>query len=139
MTDIRNQIVSITRSWLHTPFHHQMRTRGVGCDCIGLIIGVAHEFGILMNEDFGVYHSLQDADVLEERLRKYALPTSIALGNVALFKSAKHGSHVGIITDYQNTKSYALVHACMKRKQVVEHRLLPELMREAEYFMLFSQ
>ncbi len=36
-----NHIVSEARSWLGTPFKHQGRVKGVGCDCIGLIAGVA--------------------------------------------------------------------------------------------------
>ncbi|MDJ1305823.1 MAG: hypothetical protein MRQ09_06330 [Candidatus Midichloria sp.] len=42
----RNQIISEAKSWLHTPFHPQARIKSVGCDCIGLIIGVAQKLKI---------------------------------------------------------------------------------------------
>src|SRR3546814_9052433 len=38
------QIVELTQGWIGTPYRHQGATRGVGCDCIGLISGVWREF-----------------------------------------------------------------------------------------------
>lgn len=32
--------------WQGTPFHHLGRTRGTGCDCVGLILGVAWALGL---------------------------------------------------------------------------------------------
>jgi NlpC/P60 family putative phage cell wall peptidase len=37
---MRTLIVSLARTWLGTPYHHQASVRGVGCDCIGLVRGV---------------------------------------------------------------------------------------------------
>ncbi|MBD8649826.1 C40 family peptidase [Rhizobium sp. CFBP 13726] len=34
------QIVAIAQSWIGTPYRHQGATRGIGCDCIGLIRGI---------------------------------------------------------------------------------------------------
>lgn len=39
----RFDVVRAARGWLGTPFHHQASVKGVGCDCIGLIAGVAAE------------------------------------------------------------------------------------------------
>lgn len=36
----RPEIVSAARSWLGTPYRHQARCRGAGCDCLGLVLGV---------------------------------------------------------------------------------------------------
>jgi NlpC/P60 family putative phage cell wall peptidase len=33
-------IIAEARSWCGTPYHHQSRLKHVGCDCLGLIIGV---------------------------------------------------------------------------------------------------
>ena len=38
-------ITNITRSWLGTPYRHQMSLKGVGCDCVGLVRGVWREVG----------------------------------------------------------------------------------------------
>ena len=40
MTTTRTDVVAAAREWLGTPFHHQARLRGVGVDCVGLVIGV---------------------------------------------------------------------------------------------------
>jgi NlpC/P60 family putative phage cell wall peptidase len=39
----RTHIVSLARSWLGTPYHHQASLRGAGCDCIGLVRGIWRE------------------------------------------------------------------------------------------------
>ena len=39
----RKKIVSTTRRWIGTPYHHQASRRGAGCDCLGLIRGVWRE------------------------------------------------------------------------------------------------
>lgn len=35
-----NAIVDEARSWIGTPYVHQMSAKGAGCDCLGLIRGV---------------------------------------------------------------------------------------------------
>ncbi len=42
----RGALVAAARGWLGTPFHHQASVKGVGCDCVGLIRGVAAELGM---------------------------------------------------------------------------------------------
>lgn len=37
------RVLEIARSWIGTPYRHQGRMKGAGCDCIGLIIGVWEE------------------------------------------------------------------------------------------------
>jgi NlpC/P60 family putative phage cell wall peptidase len=39
----RTTIVTIARTWLGTPYHHQASVRGAGCDCIGLVRGIWRE------------------------------------------------------------------------------------------------
>ena len=45
ITDTRARLkaLEIARTWIGTPYHHQARVKGHGCDCIGLIIGVWEE------------------------------------------------------------------------------------------------
>lgn len=38
-------VVTAARSWVGTPFHWQQSVRGKGCDCKGLIAGVARDLG----------------------------------------------------------------------------------------------
>jgi NlpC/P60 family putative phage cell wall peptidase len=41
-----NDVVETARGWIGTPYHHQGRAKGHGVDCVGLILGVAHELAI---------------------------------------------------------------------------------------------
>ena len=36
-------VVSIARTWIGTPYRHQASTKGVACDCLGLIRGIWRE------------------------------------------------------------------------------------------------
>ncbi len=40
----RDDVIAEARTWLGTPWHHQASVKGVGCDCIGFIRGVAEPF-----------------------------------------------------------------------------------------------
>jgi NlpC/P60 family putative phage cell wall peptidase len=39
----REKIVAAARGWIGTPYRHQGALKGVGCDCLGLIVGVWRE------------------------------------------------------------------------------------------------
>lgn len=43
--DIGGGVVETARTWIGTPFHWQQSVRGRGCDCKGLIAGVALDLG----------------------------------------------------------------------------------------------
>ena len=42
----RDDIVAEAERWIGTPFHWQGAVRGKGCDCKGLIVGVARDLGL---------------------------------------------------------------------------------------------
>ena len=37
---IEDRVLAEARRWIGTPYRHQGHTRGVGCDCLGLVRGV---------------------------------------------------------------------------------------------------
>jgi len=39
----RQDIVTVARRWIGTPYHHQASCEGAGCDCLGLIRGIWRE------------------------------------------------------------------------------------------------
>lgn len=41
MLTLGDQVVAEARRWINTPFEPQQSCRGTGCDCKGLIVGVA--------------------------------------------------------------------------------------------------
>lgn len=43
MAAIGNRVVTIAGQWIGTPYRHQGSTKGVGCDCLGLVRGIWRE------------------------------------------------------------------------------------------------
>lgn len=39
------QVVAVARGWVGTPFHWGQSAKGIGCDCKGLIRGIARDLG----------------------------------------------------------------------------------------------
>lgn len=119
-------IIQIAREWLGTPFHHQGRVKGVGCDCIGLVIGVAEEAGIeISRHDERNYSMLPDGKKLKAALDKYLMPIDIediSGGDILLMKFNKQPQHVGIVVD-AHCGGLGIIHCYMKARGVVEHGL----------------
>jgi cell wall-associated NlpC family hydrolase len=42
----RAEIIAEARTWLKTPWRHQGRLKGIGCDCVGHIVCVPRALGI---------------------------------------------------------------------------------------------
>lgn len=40
VTGVAAEVIAEARGWIGTPYRHQGRRKGVGCDCLGLLIGV---------------------------------------------------------------------------------------------------
>jgi NlpC/P60 family putative phage cell wall peptidase len=40
------RVVEVARGWEGTPFHWQASLKGIGCDCLGFVAGVARELGV---------------------------------------------------------------------------------------------
>lgn len=121
----RKDIVEEARTWINTPFKHQMREKGVGCDCIGLILGIAWSFGFTeydcnnykpgsVNKDEIIYQA--------ERLGKRIPKSEMKIGDIVLLNSESLLTHAGILTDYREDM-FGIIHAMMSMKAVREHRL----------------
>jgi NlpC/P60 family putative phage cell wall peptidase len=126
-------IVTQARTWLGTPFHHQARVKGKGCDCLGLIIGVVQELGLkdkqgrlLASYDevtysrrpSGAYLIAKLSSTLDEVPIDNAQP-----GHLALFTMSGNPQHLGILTNYDDTGALGLIHCNVRSGGVVEHRL----------------
>jgi cell wall-associated NlpC family hydrolase len=133
-TIIRPAIINAARQWIGTPFHHQGRKRGVGCDCLGLIVGVANELGLLTKNsrpfskyDQHNYHFQFDSHLLAKNLRLHLISNQkLVAGNIALFTFKKHHNHLGIIGLKNN--EITIIHACMIAKKVIEQPLRQRLL-----------
>lgn len=102
-------IINEARSWVGTPFHHQGRVKGAGVDCIGLVIGVAHELCI-SDFDSTNYGRIPNPLVMGKGLRENMIKTDlIEPGCVLWFAFASAPMHVGIVTDVGLIHAYSLV------------------------------
>lgn len=116
---LRKNIVTIARSYVGTPFHHQARLKGIGIDCVGLLYCVAVECGIKA-VDCTTYSRTPDGVTLQTEIEKSVdpLPLSHALpGDILVFRLARHPCHVGIKSDY------GVIHTYGAAGKVVEHGL----------------
>lgn len=138
MTMNHADIVKEARAWRHTPFHHQGRLKGVGCDCIGMVLGVLHAVGACSRhrDQAGKQLPFTDFDQRDyardpnsERL-KYTLDyhldavetPEIRPGDVLLFRVIHLPQHVGIVGDHP-MGGLSLIHAYSPARKVVEETL----------------
>ncbi|MCM2442807.1 peptidase P60 [Agrobacterium vitis] len=43
MSSINTHVLTLAEGWIGTPYRHQASTKGVGCDCLGLVRGIWRE------------------------------------------------------------------------------------------------
>lgn len=120
-------VVAEARTWIGTSFMHQARVRGVGVDCVGLVIGVARALGLVEPTlDITGYPRSPDGRsmlaVCDQHMRRVDAP---ALGCVLVVRHEIDPQHMGIVGDYVHG-GLSLIHALGTRDgrgRVVEHRL----------------
>lgn len=89
---MRSLALRHAEGWIGTPYRHQASTRGVGCDCLGLVIGIWREIHGRVPERPGPY-SPDWAEAGDDRMlaaaRRHFLetPTEAAMpGDLVLFR-----------------------------------------------------
>lgn len=115
---MKDQIVAIAREYDQTPYVHQGRVKGVGIDCIGLVICVCKELD-LIDFDYYDYDRTPDGDNLMQLLKLHCTPTdNPEPGDIMVFRIKKQPQHVGIVTER------GIIHAYQGADKVVEHELI---------------
>jgi NlpC/P60 family putative phage cell wall peptidase len=103
---VGDQVVAEALAWLGTPYRHQGRKRGVGCDCLGLVLGVWRAVYGVAPEQPGPYASDWAEAAGEERLltgvrRIFAEKSfrEMSAGDLLVFRWRPHlpAKHAGII------------------------------------------
>ncbi|WP_333710377.1 NlpC/P60 family protein [Malikia spinosa] len=119
MTPTREQMIVEAATWLGTPYRHMGRIKGVGCDCVGLPIGLMAGFGIDVEDaEYTTRPSeAQLLSALRSNARLHEVGHSGMLpGDMAVIELGRQATHVGILTDRQT-----VIHAT--RAGVVENGL----------------
>jgi cell wall-associated NlpC family hydrolase len=106
------QILTEARSWLGTRFQHQGRVKATahhrgGCDCLGLIVGVAttlalraKDGSLLSSHDVLGYGRMPDGGALKQSLEELLLSisiTEIKPCDVLLMRFEREPQHVGMV------------------------------------------
>lgn len=118
-------IIAIARTWIGTPFHWHGRSKGIGCDCGGFLLGVLKEAGVMPRSfDFHDYgnNPLGQVTLL---LKKHCQSISLDFmksGDIVALVSIRGDEHMGF---YAVGKYYPTVIHASIRHGVIENRLLP--------------
>lgn len=113
-------IIAEARSWVDTPYHHQASRKGVGCDCYGLVWGVAMAVPGLWRPPrvtrYSALPSARMARICARDMDRIGMD-ELAPGDVVHIRFHSHPQHLAIVTA-DNT----VVHSMANLGAVREHR-----------------
>lgn len=127
------QVVALAEGWIGTPYRHQGATKGVGCDCIGLVRGIWRELYGVEPEAVPAYAPDWAERCGEERLltaaaRLFGPPLALGgmqPGDLLLFRwrSDCAAKHAGILAGPES-----FIHA-YEQAAVIRSALVPSWRR----------
>jgi len=129
VSEPRIDVVNLARLWIGTPYMHQARCQGVGCDCLGLVLGIWTDLrGGLPEPPPSYTQDLSEAGGGERLWRaaeRHLIPKPVSeaeIGDVLLFRMRRGAvaKHLGIQSAVG--EQAAFIHAYSGRG-VVESRL----------------
>jgi cell wall-associated NlpC family hydrolase len=114
------KIVSVARSFVGVPFYHAGKSR-FGCDCVGLLLAVAEEAGVLTYTPPGYSAGFVNGDLLLAEIERFADSVEfgpVQDGDIGVFTIAGNPQHAAILT-----AGGSMIHAYQTVGKVVEHAL----------------
>lgn len=125
----RDAVLAEARQWIGTPFHHQAALRGIGCDCIGFVAGVARQIGVREAPQwfddirFRGYGREPDPMKLRAACAEYLDPVRIPelrVADIILFTFFKEPMHFGFLSACEPRR---ILHAYEPVGRVTENSL----------------
>lgn len=125
----REEIVAEALSWCGTPHVWQASKKGVGCDCKGLVAGVARHLDMPEGRSASALARSYDRVnplVLKRGLMETLIRTKDPLpGDVILMVIAGKAQHLGIIvSDSEMVHTYGAGPGCVTRAFIGKSRLI---------------
>jgi NlpC/P60 family putative phage cell wall peptidase len=125
--EVSDRVVAIAQQWIGTPYRHQGSTKGVGCDCLGLVRGIWRELYGNEPEKTAAY-SMDWAEagggerLLEAAKRHFSVAESLGSGSMIVFRWRPDmpAKHLGIYTGADR-----FIHA-YERGAVIASPLVPQ-------------
>lgn len=106
--DLARRVIAEAGSWVGTPYRDQGRRRGVGCDCLGLVLGVYGTIYGFVPDTTRTYSpdwaEAGGEDVLLDGARRFLLERAVGdavPGDVLIFRWRPHlpAKHAGILIE----------------------------------------
>lgn len=99
----REAVVAAARSWIGTPYHHGGDCRGLGVDCLMLLVRVFVDEGLIPAFDPRPYpqhwHLHRDEERYRNGILEHAVPVATpSPGDIVLWRYGRTLSHAGIVT-----------------------------------------
>jgi cell wall-associated NlpC family hydrolase len=106
----RAQIIAKAREFIGTPFQHQARIKSKGVDCVGVVLCVGEELGVVCQDgrpllgnqytDYGMQPAgTRVLEICIERLVRKNI-AEMKPGDIVCMRTPTDPTHVGIITSY---------------------------------------
>ena len=110
------------RSWVGVPFRHQGRSRDNGVDCVGLVICLARELGLVpLDADVNGYRRTPDGSMLEQ-CDVWLDRAPLGSAHVAAVRFSEVPQHLALLVPH-HYGGLAFIHALQRNGQVVSHRV----------------
>jgi len=122
----RQMIVDEALTWEGTPYAHQGRLKGIGCDCVGLVLGVLQNVGVFSPETLDAlpknyspnWHLYSNEQVLLSYVEQLGgiekHPLDMVPGDVLCLHYGQSTSHSAILLPKNK-----LIHALVELDKVV--------------------
>ncbi len=138
----RLEVITELRTWIGTPWRHQGRRKGIGCDCLGVLVAAARAADRLPPGIRHDYHRLPYKNLLQETLDRYLDRIEFEDAKIAdmiLLTQRGHemGAHTGVLTPWRHEGEgapFGILHAMMETRAVSEHAFDPRLMFVVGYY-----
>ena len=112
-------LTEIARTWLGTKWVHHQSKKGIGCDCVGFLYGVAEEAKINLPPIPKPYPRLPKHNDIKTYLEtNFTITDTIEKDTILLIEYNGIYCHVAIATS-ENT----MIHADSSHKKVIEHEI----------------
>ncbi len=119
----RADIIREARDWVGVPYLDQHKTKA-GCDCIGLILGVAGVLGVPPHYPAPAYTPNPDGVMMRREMQRMFDPVYDTLkpGMIGCFWYAhrEYPQHLCIFSDY---RGLGMIHTNQANASVREHRI----------------
>ena len=117
----RAVISSTVKTYIGTRYKHQGRLKGIGLDCLGVVVELMKELGIYESGDVSNYSNIPDGRELYEACKKWLVEKNInemKEGDVLLMRFDEEPQHLAVLVDNNE-----MVHSYLMARKVVKHRL----------------